>query len=63
MMTSPETCFLCFVQHAWRAVLKMFVRLQYFGLKQVTEPRQKLCKSYLQRREIEKRREKEPFTT
>jgi len=44
----------------WRAVLKMFMRL--FQIKAVKASK-KLSKSYLQRRKMEKRREKEPFTT
>ena len=45
----------------WRAVLKMFVRL--FRIKASEGLEKKLSNNYLQRRKMEKRREKELFTT
>ena len=47
---SPETYFLCFVQHG--AVFKMFAE-GYFGLSK-WRPQKKFIRSYLQRKKIEK---------
>ena len=59
-MTSRGNLFSLFCS-TWRAVLKMFVRL--FRIKASESLEKRLSKSYLQRRKMEERREKELFAT
>ena len=58
-MTSCETCFLCFVQHGARFWICLW---DYFGLKQVKFSKN-VQQELLQERKMEKRGQKELFTT
>ena len=53
-MTSREICFLCFVQHDARFWKCLW---DFFGFKRVKTPK-KFSRSYLQRRKMEKRKQK-----
>lgn len=59
-MTSWENCFLCFAQHGaqiWKCVF------DYFGFGRWISKEKKFTRSYLQRRKMEKWRQKEFLTT
>ena len=58
-MMSSKTCFLCVLQHGarFRKCMWDFFRLSRW------KPRKKLSRSYLQRKKMEKRRQKEFLTT